>query len=488
MAIDTLYPQELLKKAALDSSRPKYHFSPPAAWMNDPNGLVFFKGKYHLFHQCNPLSPNPGRMGWGHAISNDGGVHWSYEPLALIPDNGFNEETASLPDGGCFTGCPVVKDDKLYLIYTNSSTGENGEVSQIQRIAVSEDGYTFKKIPTPIIDCFPPEGSEQFRDPKVWRHGEQWYCVIGSCKDGLGNVLLYRSIDLYHWEYVGEMLRANSVEEHGWMWECPSFFTIDDTDFLLISPMGLEEKGIICGYFIGKLDYDTGKFKADSFHNLCHSPEFYSAQVYTPEGYDTPVLIGWMQHWIVPEYPTKKCGWNGVHSLHYACGYDKDSGRLTLNPVPRIHSLRQNALHLSEGADPLLGVNCDAFELDISVDFHEAKENAKFDLYLRCNNDGNEYTCVSYDYSSGKVKVDCSHSGQHGGNLISEGYVGSEFGVFSMQVFVDCCSIEVIVNGGEHIFSHRIFPSEDSQKMSLLYSDGAQIKTLSIYPMKSIYL
>lgn len=488
MAIDGFYAQSMVKQAQADPQRPAYHFAPPAAWMNDPNGFVYFKGQYHLFYQCNPLGPQPGRMGWGHATSPDG-LHWQHQPLAMAPKGGFAAEGAKLPEGGCFTGCPVVRDDILYLLYTRATKGEDGEMEQVQCLAWSEDGLHFTQEDEPVIGAFPPEGSEQFRDPKVWRRGDAWYCVIGSCKNGLGNALLYQSKDLREWTYVGEMLRAASAQEHGWMWECPSLFTVDGVDILLFSPMGLEDKGIICAYFTGKLDYETGWFQAKGFHPLCHSPEFYSAQVYTPQGYDAPVLISWMQHWVVPEYPTAQNGWNGVHSLHYSCGYDARSDRLLLTAVPQYQKLRKQILLAgsAQAISSLGGVASDSFELLLKLDIGDAGDNDGFALNLRCSEDQSEYTQLRYQPATGMLTVDCTHSGQQGGNLVSSGEVGRDLSALTLHIFVDRCSIEVMADGGKHLFCHRIFPKEDSRGMQLSCSGAIRVDRLEIYEMEDVW-
>lgn len=478
MPIDLLYPQKYLHATASATDRPRFHFAPPACWMNDPNGLVWFRGRYHLFHQCNPLSPLPGRMGWGHATSLDG-LHWEYQPLVLVPDGGFAEEGSDLPAGGCFTGSPIVKDDRLYLLYTNCTSDPEGSTTQLQHLAFSDDGMTFHKIPSPVIASYPPDGSEQFRDPKVWKHGEHWYCIIGSCRNGLGNVLLYRSDDLQNWTYIGESLRAESAQTQGWMWECPSLFSVNGVDILMISPMGLENQGVICAYFVGNLDYQTGRFTPRSFHSLCHSPEFYSAQVYQVDGYDAPVLISWMQHWVVPEYPTVKEGWNGVHSLHYLCGYDSVSDRLTLRPVPQIKTLRIKEVSLDK-------IESHSFEVLLSASLPDSSTSGSLELQLCRSEDGTEYTSISYNVSSGILTVDCSHSGKKGGNLVSSGLVGRENRTLNLQIFVDCCSIEVLAGSGTHLFSHRIFPSSGSNGATLSTSN-IKIQDLHVFQLDSIY-
>lgn len=156
--------------------RQKYHIMPPQGWMNDPNGLCFFKGYYHVFFQYHPASAEWGPMHWGHVRSLDL-VHWENCPIALTPGDSEDKD-------GCFSGSAVVKDDKLYLIYTghNYLTGtKKQEVWENQNIAISEDGLRFQKyVKNPVITTPPSDNSTDFRDPKVWFEDGLWYMVLGS--------------------------------------------------------------------------------------------------------------------------------------------------------------------------------------------------------------------------------------------------------------------------------------------------------------------
>ncbi|WP_200984516.1 glycoside hydrolase family 32 protein [Paenibacillus sp. Soil787] len=227
------------ERAAKDYWRPQYHVSPPVNWMNDPNGFCFYKGEYHLFYQHHPYSPYWDDMHWGHVKSVDL-VHWTELPIALAPSEEYDRD-------GCFSGSAIEKDGMLYLMYTgNRWTGTNRDTDfkQVQCLAISLDGITFDIWPcNPVIDRA-PEGDihpHHFRDPKVWKHGGYYYCVLGSrTKEHLGQVLLYRFNDMFNWEFIGVPAKVNQGDNRGYMWECPDLFSLDGHDVLVLSPQGMK--------------------------------------------------------------------------------------------------------------------------------------------------------------------------------------------------------------------------------------------------------
>lgn len=231
-----------------------YHFMPQTGWLNDPNGLIFYKGKYHFFFQWNPYSGFWDFMHWGHAVSEDL-LHWEYLPLALAP----SEEYDDYRKGGCFSGSAIVHEGKLFLMYTGVTNRGSGNI-QTQCIAYSEDGIHFEKYEgNPVI--LPPEGvdGQHFRDPKIWKHKDSYYMVCGASCNNRAQALLYRTEDMLHWTYVNVL--AESRGEWGYMWECPDFYPLEDKYVLMCSPMGAGDRKAV--YFVGDFDYDTGRFDWD---------------------------------------------------------------------------------------------------------------------------------------------------------------------------------------------------------------------------------
>src|SRR5690606_39202751 len=169
---------------ASDPYRLHYHLMPPVGLLNDPNGFVFYQGKYHMFYQWNPFKTEHGAKFWGHYVSDDL-VHWEEAPYALAPDSWFDKD-------GCYSGSAIVHDDKMFLFYTGNVKDEEGNRESYQCVAVSEDGFTFEKK-GPVIQV-PPGYTAHFRDPKVLYRDNQWYMVLGAQTEAeQGEVVLYAS-------------------------------------------------------------------------------------------------------------------------------------------------------------------------------------------------------------------------------------------------------------------------------------------------------
>lgn len=256
-----------------------FHFEPARGWMNDPNGLVYFQGKYHAFFQHNPHDVVWDTMHWGHAVSQDL-IHWEELPIALFPDQPYENQ------GGCFSGSAIVKDNRLYLIYTSVGGGK-----QTQSVAFSDDGIHFEKYPhNPVISgC--PQGYYNFRDPKISYFNGCYHLVIGAGNSRIGQVLLYTSQDILHWEYQG-VLYENRNETP--CIECPDFFPLGDRYVLSYSRMGTRRHKpgqiFVIGDFNGKqlVNYHVERPE--------QGPDFYAGQTLSdPTG--RRIMIGWMWNW-----------------------------------------------------------------------------------------------------------------------------------------------------------------------------------------------
>ncbi len=287
-------PKSLSAEASVDDiahdpNRPTYHLLPPHNWMNDPNGPIFWKGKYHLFYQLNPHAAVWGDMHWGHAISPDM-IHWHHQPVSLAPTPGG-------PDSeGCFSGSAIVHEGKPAFIYTgvqnappDQATIRDGsdKLRETQLLAIAEDDSLnhWKKIPDRRHPT-PPPGIKVtgFRDPCPWREGDTWYCGVGSGERGVGGfVLLYRSSDLRAWEYIGKLAegkpngkQATNPCDSGEMWECPDFFTVSKGHCLFYST---ESKVI---WSTGDYDQPAHKFTAHRSGVLDHGA------YYAPKSFSRP--------------------------------------------------------------------------------------------------------------------------------------------------------------------------------------------------------
>src|SRR6185436_1116342 len=214
-----------------DFHRPRFHYQPAKNWMNDPNGLIQWRGRVHMFYQYNPAGALSGRIHWGHAVSDDL-LHWQELPLALSPlDEG--------PDAqGCWSGCAVDDSGTPTLVYT-------GVHPQVVCLATGSDDLAhFRQHPAnPVIAGPPPELAEaahgDFRDPYVWRAGDGWQMVIGTTLGPRGGaVLLYNSPDLLHWDYQGILHHGNPSGPEPWnmnVWECANFVELGGQHVLIVS-------------------------------------------------------------------------------------------------------------------------------------------------------------------------------------------------------------------------------------------------------------
>lgn len=255
----------------------QYHFEPREGWMNDPNGLIYFKGQYHAFFQHYPHAPKWGQMHWGHAVSRDL-IHWEEMPIALYPDQEYED------DGGCFSGSAIEKDGRLYLFYTSVSH----ELKQTQSVAYSDDGVHFVKYPGNPVIRQNPLGYPDFRDPKVSCMDGTYYMVVGTGDEVSGKVLLFTGDDLLHWDYSGILYEgtqyANCIE-------CPDFFKLGDKYVLMFSKINEKERAT--HFAVG--DFVNGKLVNYTISRPEWGIDFYAPQTFT-DG-TRRIMIGWMYHW-----------------------------------------------------------------------------------------------------------------------------------------------------------------------------------------------
>lgn len=258
-----------------DIKRLGFHFEPENGWMNDPNGLVYYKGYYHAFFQHNPFATEWGKMHWGHARSKDL-ISFEELPIALYPDMDYESKE------GCFSGSAIVKDDRLYLFYTSVAD------KQAQSVAYSDDGVTFTKYKNNPVIKESPLGYYDFRDPKVTVIDGQYYMVTGSGNAEAGQVLLFKSEDLLNWEYVGILFEG---KEYAPCIECPDFFKLNDKYVLMFSRMGIETRTT---YFV------IGDFENDKLINTVISRPEWGRDFYAPQTMwdgKRRIIIGWLYHW-----------------------------------------------------------------------------------------------------------------------------------------------------------------------------------------------
>lgn len=433
-----------------------YHVMAKSGWINDPNGFCYFKGYYHIFYQHHPYSADWGPMHWGHARSKDL-VHWEDLPIALTP--GSKEDT-----DGCFSGSAIVKDDTLYLFYTGHHYyGDNDPEHfwQNQNMAYSTDGVNFTKYEhNPVIASEPEDNTHHFRDPKVWEDNGKYYMILGSQeKDGLGRVILYQSSNLKEWDYIDAIAKSESLEDEGFMWECPDLFSLNKKDVLLCSPQGIKETDkkylnlFQTGYFLGHLNDDKNLFTREQFKELDYGHDFYAAQTtLAPDG--RRILIGWMAMWESP-MPEKDDGWAGALTIPRELTLENN--HLYMNPIEelkdlRIHSIDAANITLKE--PELIVSKSSHIEVNIEHQFEHTQETiTKFELKdahnkilsLEYNANNNELSLYRTDKDDYRYANMQSHQD------------------LKLQIFIDKSSIEIFINDGEAVFTERYYTEDDIQ-------------------------
>ena len=271
--------------------RPALHFAPRQGWMNDPNGLIQWNGRVHLFYQHNPSGPVWGNMTWGHASTTD---LWTWEDhsLALEPDPAGPERD------GCFSGCAITRNGRPYLLYT----GVNGP-HQLPCLAEAASQDLTSWTPddgNPVIACPPPDQAVRaFRDHSAWWADSMWYQVVGGgLEDRGGALFLYRSADLRSWQYMGIFAAAADHGLEGTIWECPDVFALDDTVIVVVS---VHDGGPLYSMWM------TGQVAGHEFTpqtvGRCDSGHRYYAPQSLTLTDGRRVAIGWLQENLSPRRP-----------------------------------------------------------------------------------------------------------------------------------------------------------------------------------------
>lgn len=470
-----------MKPSVNPQYRPTFHLAPPQGWMNDPVGFIHWQGAWHLFYQHHPHSPVWGPMHWGHARSTDL-VQWEHLPIALAPDSPWDR-------GGCFSGSALGMDDgSLLLMYTGVIPNPPGPAAQVQCTAHSQDGIAFTKTPSnPVIpqDQIPLEASTvDFRDPRlIYREGVT-YALIGSqSPEGQGQVLLYRSTDLLHWEFLSILLQG--TETQGTVWECPDLFHLDGVDVLLVSPQYMPPQGeayrnlhsVVA--FTGTMDWDTGTFTPLGTQPLDWGFDFYAPQTaLAPDG--RRIMIAWMDMWEQP-YPTAQLGhgWAGAMTLPRELSLK--NGRIVSQPIRELQAYRT------------MPQNWNPFTLEGSLEIHQPpssfhlvcefqmKDTLPFGLILSTGIQ--EETRLSFTPETLTLELDRTPSG-HGSGGSRRVILESLPETLHLEIIADRSSLEMFVNHGEAVLSARIYPHQHRRTLRLWAQGNCVIMNMKLWNLE----
>lgn len=481
--------------------RPQFHFSPEINWMNDPNGLVYFDGEYHLFFQYNPGGNQWGHMSWGHAVSTDL-VNWQHLPVAIPESEGMMAFSGScVVDRENTTGFGSDGKTPLVAIFTGHRPGH-----QVQNLAYSLDhGRTWTAFEgNPVIDL----GVSDFRDPKVFWHEEskQWIMIVSLALEKV--IVFYGSPDLKSWRELSRFGPAGAIYKGNW--ECPDLFELPvDNEpgkrlWVLETDMG---DGSIAGGSGG--EYFVGTFDGQVFTALQAAQWVdFGRDFYAPISWDSippadgrRLWIGWMNNWQTSLIPTSP--WRGSMSLPRALSLRKgrmgaegpEAYRLIQQPASELKKLRSRTIDLGnvEATWPPVTIldestlRTNGFEVKVTLRPGEARS-----IGLRFRTGKDEYTEVGWDRWDGGVYVDRREAGK---DDFHSAFAGRHIaparlinGTVELQLFYDRSSLELFVNRGEAVITDRIFPLGDGLSIEAFGgAPSAMLEDIHVYPMKSIW-
>ena len=493
----------------MEPFRPQYHFTPEKNWMNDPNGMVFYEGEYHLFYQYNPAGDKWGHMSWGHAVSPDM-VHWTHLPLALAEaDNVMIFSGSAVVDWKNSSGFGKDGRPPLVAVYTGFRTTDR---VQFQCIAYSNDkGRTWTKYSgNPVIDI----NSMDFRDPKVQWHDATRRWIMTVSLSAQHKVRFYGSDNLKAWTLLSEFGPAGAT---GGVWECPDLFELplpgtNDKRWVLVVNMN---PGSVAGgsggqYFIGRFDGTQfvadrdslipprpGRSASESAHWFDYGPDYYAAVSWSdvPASDGRRLWLGWMSNW---EYggdvPTSP--WRSAMSIPREVGLSRTAEgiRLVQKPAREMESLRDRHFafksgDVSEANAWLKERHVQGDQLELMVEFEPRSSGTEGVKVLKSDT---EATVIGVDRQRGRAFVDRTQSGNVTFHQKFSGVYDAPLAVHDgrvkLHLFVDASSVEVFVNDGERVFTSLVYPSAASRGVELFGSmTSARITSLNVWTLKSIW-
>ncbi|CDT28036.1 Sucrose-6-phosphate hydrolase [Vibrio coralliirubri] len=446
-----------------DFGYPSYHVAPKFGLLNDPNGLCFFNGEHHLFYQWTPVGPVHGMKYWYHLSTKDF-VNFEDHGIGLHPDQDYDSH-------GVYSGGALVENGNALLFFTGNKRDENWQRVPTQCFAkMSADGKIEKHGVVIENDHY----TEHFRDPKVWKQGDDYLMVVGAqTPQEAGSMALYCSRDLMSWQHKGPIkTRYNNL---GYMWECPDFFEIDNQSVMLFSPQGVSSENpydfkniYSVAYILGdRLNLDTAELEN---HQDIAQPD-YGFDFYAPQTYlddkGRRILIAWIG---LPEIdtPSNAHQWAGMLSLPRELQIQ--DGYLVQSALPELKALQGEAVVVEKA----LELDTTSFIVELETDTDE------FEFRL-ANVAGDN---IVFSATDNEFILDRSNMSQ----LYAE-----EFGCVrkaprlstkqTIEVYVDKSVIEIFINGGKHTMTSRFFIDD----LSMLSIKG-DVKTVyrSMSPIKGL--
>ena len=477
--------------------RPQFHFSPEKKWMNDPNGMLYYKGTYHLFYQYYPEDIVWGPMHWGHATSSDL-IHWEHKKIALFPDElGYIFSGSAVMDVNNTSGLGTKENPAMIAIFTyhNMEFEKAGKINtQTQGLAYSLDqGDTWKKYnANPIINN---TTLKDFRDPKAfWNEKTKLWNLVLVAGD---RAQFYSSTNLLQWKLESEFGKNNGA--HGGVWECPDLFKLkvdeskEEKWVLLVSiNPGAPNGGSATQYFIGDFDGQTFTTSQKETKWVDNGTDNYAGVTYndTPNG--ERIFLGWMSNWNYAR-DTPTTNWRSAMTLPRTLSLSKINGDYVLQNKPVTQFGKQlttefskEKIEIKKGSEKIL--NYSNFNQS-QIQFKAENKNLKLIL----SNEVNDSLVLNYDAQKQHFSIDRRHSGKVNfeksfgekihttptPNLITKN--------IDFQIILDWSSIEIFLNGGVYSFTEQIFPNQPYTKSTFQSDENQEIKTLSFQSIKGIW-
>lgn len=472
-------PEITFEASSIEEFRPLYHFTPESGWMNDPNGLIYLDGEYHLFYQHYPDSTVWGPMHWGHAVSSDL-VNWESLPIALYPDSlGYIFSGSAVYDAENSSGLGSTENPPMVAIFTYHNAEEantSSDTFQNQAIAFSLDkGKTWEKYEgNPVL---PNPGIRDFRDPKVSLitnadGTKSWIMTLAV----LDHINFYSSPDLKSWTLLSEF--GETIGAHGGVWECPDLLPFktpsgEDKWVLLVSiNPGGPQNGSATQYFIG--DFENGEFTPDDtmIRWLDYGPDNYAGVTWSnlPSDQNRTLFIGWMSNWLYANVvPTQ--AWRSAMTIPRELSLFDIDGTLLLksSPAKEMEKLRAEEFKVntetsalpSEAVEITAGLSDNSFLITFSNEIGEklliSKENGLVSIDRR---------------NAGKSDFNPDFAAMHSAPMSWE--------ATDIRIFIDASSIELFVNDGELAMTSILFPTSPWKTVDL----SENIKSLKLYNLK----
>ena len=459
--------------------RPQFHFTPAANWTNDPNGLVYYNGKYHLFYQHNPFGNVWGHMSWGHATSTDL-IHWTHLPVAIPEENGtMIFSGAAVIDEHNTSGFATKKGQvPMVAIYTGhyiADTNNKENYLQSQNVAYSlDEGKTWTKYKkNPVLD----QHKKDFRDPCVFWYApkKKWIMVVVLPHEHI--VQFYGSPNLLSWTHLSDFGPAGDVKD---IWECPSLIQVP-----IVNGNGKKKwvlfnsQQVTMQYFVGEFDGNkfTSQNPASEIYRPDFGPDFYAGITYNHLPSDQPpVLFGWANNWsYANDIPTKP--WKSMMGMPRQLSLKKIDNAWILfqKPVPAVYKLRGDDWQdtkLAVDNEKALPVYSQQCEIELNW---QPTANTVSGIYLAAGKTNR--LIIGYNATEQTLFMDRSNAGDVSFHKKFQELSKYETKVpirekeLRLNIFFDQSIVEVFINGGEKVMTMQIFPEEAYSGISL-YSTG----------------